>query len=70
LAEVGKLADKTWCRNPEAWFISGRGIQYRDANCGFYGTKDGSIRQVQEAECIRAMTEERARELEKAMNFD
>jgi uncharacterized protein YecT (DUF1311 family) len=45
-------------------------VQYRDANCGFYGTQDGSIRQVQAAECIRAMTEDRARELKKAMEFD
>ena len=37
-------------------------VQYPDANCGFYGTKDGSIRQVQGAECIRAMTEDRAHE--------
>jgi uncharacterized protein YecT (DUF1311 family) len=45
-------------------------VQYRDANCGFYGTQDGSIRQVQGAECTRSMTEDRARELEKAMTFD
>jgi uncharacterized protein YecT (DUF1311 family) len=45
-------------------------VQYRDANCGFYGTQDGSIRQVQAAECIHSMTEDRARELEKAMEFD
>ena len=45
-------------------------VQYRDANCGFYGVQDGSIRQVQAAECIRSMTEDRARELEKAMQFD
>jgi len=45
-------------------------VQYRDANCGFYGAQDGSIRQVQAAECIRSMTEDRARELEKAMTFD
>jgi len=45
-------------------------VQYRDANCGFYGTHDGSIRQVQAAECIRSMTEDRALELEKAMEFD
>jgi uncharacterized protein YecT (DUF1311 family) len=45
-------------------------VQYRDANCGFYGVQDGSIRQVQAAECIRSMTEDRARELEKAMTFD
>jgi uncharacterized protein YecT (DUF1311 family) len=45
-------------------------VQYRDANCGFYGVQDGSIRQVQAAECIRSMTEDRARELEKAMKVD
>jgi uncharacterized protein YecT (DUF1311 family) len=45
-------------------------IQYRDANCGFYGAQEGSIRQVQAAECMRSMTEERARELETAMKFD
>jgi uncharacterized protein YecT (DUF1311 family) len=45
-------------------------VQYRDANCAFYGTRDGSIRQVQAAECIRSMTEDRARELEKAMKLD
>jgi uncharacterized protein YecT (DUF1311 family) len=41
-------------------------VQYRDANCAFYGTPDGSIRQVQATECLRSMTEDRARELEKA----
>ena len=45
-------------------------VQYRDANCAFYGTRDGSIRQVQAAECLRSMTEDRARELEKAMKLD
>jgi len=45
-------------------------VQYRDANCGFYGVQDGSIRQVQAAECIRSMTEDRARELEKALKLD
>jgi uncharacterized protein YecT (DUF1311 family) len=45
-------------------------VQYRDANCGFYGVQDGSIRQVQAAECIRSMTEDRARELEKAIKLD
>ena len=45
-------------------------VQYRDANCGFYGTQDGSIRQVQAAEFMRSMTEDRARELESAMKLD
>ncbi len=45
-------------------------LQYRDANCRFYGSANGSIRQVQTAECLRAMTQDRAIELEKAMKFD
>jgi uncharacterized protein YecT (DUF1311 family) len=45
-------------------------VQYRDANCAFYGVEDGSIRQVQAAEFIRSMTEDRAHELENAMKFD
>jgi uncharacterized protein YecT (DUF1311 family) len=45
-------------------------IQYRDANCRFYGSQDGSIRQIQGAECLRSMTADRALELEKAMKFD
>jgi len=45
-------------------------VQYRDANCGFYGAQEGSIRQVQAAECMRSMTEDRAHELEKAMKFE
>jgi uncharacterized protein YecT (DUF1311 family) len=45
-------------------------VQYRDANCAFYGTQNGSIRQVQAAECLRSMTEDRAHELEKALKLD
>ena len=45
-------------------------VQYRDANCAFYGVQDGSIRQVQAAECLRSMTEDRAHELEEAMKLD
>ena len=41
-------------------------IQFRDANCGFYGAQQGTIRQVQAAECLRAMTQDRAAELEQA----
>jgi uncharacterized protein YecT (DUF1311 family) len=39
-------------------------IQYRDANCRFYGMREGSLRQVEAAECLRSMTAERAQELE------
>ena len=45
-------------------------VQYRGANCAFYGTPDGSIRKVQGAECLRSMTEDRAQELEKATKLD
>lgn len=45
-------------------------VQYRDANCGFYGAQEGTIREVQAAECLRSMTEDRAQELEKAMKFE
>lgn len=45
-------------------------VQYRDANCGFYAAQEGTIRKVQAAECLHSMTEDRARELEKAMKFE
>jgi uncharacterized protein YecT (DUF1311 family) len=45
-------------------------IQFRDTNCRFYGSQEGTIRQIQAAECLRAMTQDRALELEKAMKFD
>jgi len=41
-------------------------IQYRDANCQFYGSQEGTIRQIKAAECVRAMTRDRALELEDA----
>lgn len=45
-------------------------IRYRDANCAFYAAQEGSIGRVQAAECLRAMTEDRAQELEAAMTFE
>lgn len=45
-------------------------IQYRDTNCRFYGSQEGTMRQIQAAECLRAMTQDRALELEKALKFD
>ena len=42
-------------------------VQYRDANCHFYATGDGTIHRVQAAECLRAMTQDRALELEDAI---
>jgi uncharacterized protein YecT (DUF1311 family) len=39
-------------------------IQYRDANCLYYGMGEGTIARVDAGECLRSMTEARARELE------
>jgi uncharacterized protein YecT (DUF1311 family) len=39
-------------------------IGYRDANCLYYGLGEGSIARVEAGECMRSMTEARARELE------
>ena len=39
-------------------------IQYRDANCLYYGLGEGTIARIDAAECVRSMTEARARELE------
>ena len=39
-------------------------IAYRDANCLYYGLGEGTIARVEAAECMRSMTEARARELE------
>ena len=40
-------------------------IQYRDANCLYYGMGEGTIARVDAGECLRSMTEARAHELEK-----
>ena len=42
-------------------------VQYRDANCGFYAAHDGTIREVEAADCLRSMTTQRALELEEAI---
>jgi len=39
-------------------------MRYRDANCSYYGAGQGSIRLIEAAECLRRMTESRARELQ------
>jgi uncharacterized protein YecT (DUF1311 family) len=39
-------------------------IQYRDANCLYYGMGEGTIARIDAGECMRNMTETRARELE------
>jgi uncharacterized protein YecT (DUF1311 family) len=39
-------------------------IQYRDANCLYYGLGEGTIAGLDAGECMRSMTETRAKELE------
>jgi uncharacterized protein YecT (DUF1311 family) len=39
-------------------------VQYRDANCLYYGLGEGTIARIDAGECMRSMTEARARELE------
>ena len=39
-------------------------LQYRDANCVSYGMGEGTIARIDAGECMRNMTEARARELE------
>ena len=39
-------------------------IQYRDANCLYYGLGDGTISRIEAGECMRNLTETRAKELE------
>ncbi len=41
-------------------------IQYRDANCRFYAHGAGSISQIEAAECLRAMVQQRTCEIEAA----
>ena len=39
-------------------------IQYRDAKCLYYGMGEGTIARIEAGECMRSMTEARARELD------
>ncbi|SDS85870.1 lysozyme inhibitor LprI family protein [Bradyrhizobium canariense] len=39
-------------------------IQYRDASCLYYGLGEGTIARIGAGECVRSLTEARARELE------
>jgi uncharacterized protein YecT (DUF1311 family) len=39
-------------------------ITYRDANCLYYGMGEGTIARIEAGECMRSVTEARARELE------
>lgn len=39
-------------------------VQYRDANCLYYGMGEGTIAHIDAGECMRNLTEVRAKELE------
>ena len=39
-------------------------VQYRDANCLYYGLGEGTIARLDAGECMRSMTEARAKEFE------
>ena len=39
-------------------------IQYRDANCLYYGLGEGTIARLDAGECMRSITEARAKELQ------
>lgn len=39
-------------------------VQYRDANCLYYDLGEGTIARLDAGECMRSMTEARAKELE------
>ena len=39
-------------------------VQYRDTNCLYYGMGEGTIARLDAGECMRSMTEARAKELE------
>jgi uncharacterized protein YecT (DUF1311 family) len=39
-------------------------VLYRDANCGWHDSGEGTIRRLQAGECMRSMTADRAHELE------
>ena len=39
-------------------------VQFRDANCRYYDSGEGTIARIDAGECMRSMTEARAKELE------
>jgi uncharacterized protein YecT (DUF1311 family) len=41
-------------------------VRYRDANCRFHGSGEGTIARIEAAACVERMTRDRALELERA----
>lgn len=68
-AAYKKLLSESAARQQEALRVAQRlWVQYRDANCRYYALGEGTIARVEAGECVRSMTEARARELEGAQN--
>ena len=42
-------------------------LKFRTANCGWYDAQEGTIREIEAADCMLDMTRDRAVELEQAM---
>lgn len=42
-------------------------VQFRNANCRYYGAGEGTIRRLEFAECMRSLTAHRALELEEIL---
>jgi uncharacterized protein YecT (DUF1311 family) len=60
-----KRLDSVSARQREALRAAQRlWVQYRDANCRYYAAGEGTIARIEAAECLRSMTESRAKELE------
>jgi uncharacterized protein YecT (DUF1311 family) len=58
--------------NPEAGSLRSAQrlwLQFRDANCRYYGLGEGTIVRVQAAACLRYMTSQRAQELEELLSY-
>ena len=45
-------------------------VQFRDANCRYYGAGEGTIKRLDAAECMRSTTAHRALELEQTVKGD
>jgi uncharacterized protein YecT (DUF1311 family) len=58
MKDAGSAQRDQLCAAQRLW------IQYRDANCLYYGMGEGTIARIDAGACMRSMTEARARELE------
>ncbi len=64
LAYQQALADASPAQQAQLRAAQRLWIQYRDANCLYYGMGEGTIARLDAGECMRSMTEARGKELE------